>query len=98
MFTIKKHFHLITMLCFLTASLSLQHLWAEERFSKKTLPDQQNAEEKKEIVPTQNQPQISLDSTQYDAGEVYEGDVIVHAFTVRNTGTAQLNIEKVKAG
>ena len=98
MFTIKKHFHLITMLCFLTAALSIQHLWAEERFSKKTLPDQQSAEEKQEKASTQNQPQISIDSTQYDAGEVYEGDVIVHAFTVRNTGTAQLNIEKVKAG
>jgi hypothetical protein len=31
-------------------------------------------------------------------GEVYEGNTIVHAFAIKNTGTAELNINKVKAG
>ncbi len=95
MFTVKKHFHLIVMLCFLTISLSFQYLWAKETLKNKT--DKQRAEEKQEKAPGQKQPKISFDSIKYDAGEVYEGDVIIHAFSVQNTGTAQLNIKKVKA-
>ena len=49
-------------------------------------------------VPAENQPRISFDSISYDAGEVWEGDVVSHTFTVKNTGTAQLNIAKVKPG
>jgi len=97
MFTIKKHFHIITIFCFLAASASFHYLWAKET-PKNTTPDKQKAEEKQEKASKQDQPQISLNSTKYDAGEVYEGDVIRHDFTVKNTGTAQLNIEKVKAG
>ena len=53
------------------------------------------AEEK---ASAQAQPQISFDSTSYDAGEVWEGDKVSHAFTVKNTGAAQLDITKVKPG
>ena len=97
MLTIKKHFHIITIFCFLAASSSFHYLWAEEKL-KDTLPDKQKAEGKHEKAPQEDQPKISLASTQYDAGEIYEGDVLMHDFTVKNTGTAQLNIEKVKAG
>ena len=97
MLTAKKYSHLITVFCFLAVSSSFHYLWAKET-QKNTTPDKQKAEEKQEKVPKQDQPQISLNSTKYDAGEVYEGDVIIHDFTVKNTGTAQLNIEKVKAG
>ncbi len=44
------------------------------------------------------QPHITIDAPEYDAGEVWENEDIVHAFTVRNTGTAQLDITNVKAG
>ena len=64
---------------------------------KKT-SEQQQAERKKEQVSTKNQAQISLDSTHYDAGEIWEGKEVVHTFTIKNTGTAQLNIKKVDAG
>jgi len=97
MFTIKKYFCLATVLCFVTTSFFLQYLWAEEAL-KKTPLDQQKAKGKQEKVPAQNNPRITLDSIQYDAGEVYEGDEIVHAFIVKNEGTAQLNIKKVEAG
>ena len=58
----------------------------------------QKVESKQEQAPTENQPQISLDSNHYDLGEVWEGDEIAHTFTVKNTGTAQLNIKNVGAG
>jgi hypothetical protein len=45
-----------------------------------------------------NQPHITIDAPDYDAGEVWENEDIVHAFIVRNTGTAQLDITNVKAG
>jgi len=43
-------------------------------------------------------PHIVIDAAQYDVGEIYEGETIVHAFTVKNTGTAELSIKDVKAG
>lgn len=95
MFTVKKYLF-IFMLCFLTCSLFFHYLWAEETL-KKTPPDQQRDENQQEQVYT-NKPKISLDSIHYDVGEVYEGDEAVHTFTVKNTGTAQLNIAKVRAG
>jgi len=72
-------------------------MWAEET-QKKAPFDQQKGENTQFKDPTQNQPKLTLNSIQYDAGEVYEGNVIVHDFIVKNTGKAQLNIEKVKAG
>jgi len=64
---------------------------------KKT-SEQQQAESTQEQVSTKNQAQISLDSTNYDAGEIWEGDELVHTFHIKNTGTAELNIKKVSAG
>jgi len=64
----------------------------------KGAPEQQKSESKKEQVTKENQPQISLDSTHYDAGEIWEGDEIVHTFTAKNIGTAQLNIKYVQPG
>lgn len=44
------------------------------------------------------QPQIAIESPSFDAGEVWEGEDIAHAFTVTNTGKAELQIINVKAG
>lgn len=43
-------------------------------------------------------PSISFDASTYDAGEVWEGDVVSHDFIVKNTGTAELTIKSVKPG
>ena len=65
----------------------------------KKAPEQQKSQSTQEKqVSTKNQAQISLDFTHYDAGEVWEGDEVFHTFTIKNTGTAQLNIKKVGAG
>ena len=93
---VKKHFFIL-VLCFIITSLSFHHLWAEDEL-KKSASDQQKGGNQQEQVYTEKQPKISLDSAQYDVGEIYEGDIAVHTFTVKNTGTAQLNISKVKAG
>ncbi len=77
---IRKCFYMIVTFCFLTASLSLHPLWAEEKAS------------------AQGHPKISFDATNYNAGEVWEGDKVSHAFTVKNIGAAQLDIAKVKPG
>ena len=66
--------------------------------AKKSSEQQQAERTQGQQVSTKNQPQISLDATHYDAGEVWEGDEVFHTFTVKNTGTAQLNIKKVRAG
>ena len=86
MLNVKKCIHLCIVVLLATALFPLNSLWAEEKAEKSTAAGEQD------------QPHISLDSTRFDAGEVDEGAVIVHGFTVKNTGTAPLNIEKVKAG
>ncbi len=44
------------------------------------------------------QPHIVVDASDYDAGEIWENETLIHTFVVRNTGTAQLDITQVKAG
>ena len=97
MCAVKKYFYLIGVFCFLVASSSL-HLWAKEGSQGKASSEQQKAEGRQEQAPAQNQPRISFDAINFDAGEVWEGEKVVHTFTVKNTGTAELNISKVKAG
>ena len=76
---------LSVVFCFLIAWLSFQ-VWAKEK------PDEETQ------GSLQNSPVIFLDSTSYDAGEVWEGDVVSHDFSVKNTGTSELIISKVKPG
>ncbi len=90
MFQVKKYFCFIVSFCFLTASLFL-YAWAEAGSGEK-------ASERQKTGSQQKQPRISFDSTLYDVGEVWEGDDVVHTFTVKNTGTAQLAISKVRTG
>ena len=83
---VKKCIHLSTAVFLVAALFPCSNLWAEEKAETST------------AAGKQDQPHLSLDTTRFDAGEVDEGAVIVHSFTVKNTGTAPLNIEKVKAG
>jgi hypothetical protein len=43
-------------------------------------------------------PRIEILVTDYDFGEMFRQDKYVHAFTVKNRGTADLVIEDVKPG
>jgi hypothetical protein len=92
----KKYLCVIALLCALTISLSFR-LWAECEVEK-PVSNQQHDKSMQEQMPTQNQPKISFDYFNYDAGEVYEGENVIHTFTVKNTGTAQLEIERVNTG
>ena len=96
MFVTRKCLYLVFMLCFLISSFSF-HLLAEEA-TKKAAPNRKQDKSQQEQVSAQGHPKISFDSTSYDAGEVWEGDKVSHTFNVKNTGTSQLDIEKVKAG
>ena len=90
---------LLMIVCFLATSLSFRPVSAEEGMIKATVKKKQV-----ETVPedpqssSEEQPTITFDNTTYDAGEVWEGDVVTHSFTVKNTGTAVLNINNVKPG
>ena len=97
MFDVRKCVYLVVMFCFLIVPLSFQ-VWAEEELKKIATSERQKAENQQEQAPAQNQPQISFDNTKYNAGEVWEGEEVSHTFIVKNTGTAQLNINKVRAG
>ena len=85
MYRTRKYVCQMVVFCFLIVPLSSK-VWAEEK-----------ADEEAPVL-LKELPHISFDSTSYDAGEVWEGDEVVHDFTVKNTGTAELNIARVKPG
>ena len=87
---------IIMMLSFLATSLLFSSVNAKEPMIKATVK-----KKPVESTPEQlsgDQPTISFDATTFDAGEVWEGDTVSHSFTVKNTGTAVLNINNVKPG
>lgn len=43
-------------------------------------------------------PEIYIENPSYDAGDVMEGTVIEHVFTVQNRGEEILDIRKVSPG
>jgi hypothetical protein len=43
-------------------------------------------------------PSMVLDETDFDAGQVIQGELIKHAFTVQNSGDQALEIHKVNPG
>ena len=47
------------------------------------------------VAPAQAAPRVVVDQSVYDAGEVPQDKPIAHAFSLRNTGDADLTI-KVK--
>ena len=96
MFTGKKCVFIV-MLCFLTTLLFVPCIGAQES-SEKTPPNPSGPESTGGKVSEGNQPHMTIDAADYDAGELHEGARIVHAFTIKNTGTAELVIEEVKAG
>ena len=49
-------------------------------------------------APAKGVPVTHFDSTLYNFPTVVEGVVITHAFTLKNLGSADLKVEKVKTG
>lgn len=45
-----------------------------------------------------SRPEIYIENNSYDAGNVMEGSVIEHVFTVYNRGGETLNIRRIKPG
>ena len=89
---------LVMIMCFLATSLSFRPVSADEGMIKATVKKKKVETVQEEPQSSEEQPTISFDNTTYDAGEVYEGDTVTHTFTVKNTGTAVLNIKNVKPG
>ncbi|KPJ55526.1 MAG: hypothetical protein AMJ42_06695, partial [Deltaproteobacteria bacterium DG_8] len=46
----------------------------------------------------ENLPEIFLETTEHDAGIVYQGAVVTHPFIVKNKGKGDLLIKKVRPG
>jgi quercetin dioxygenase-like cupin family protein len=79
---VRKCVCLIVTVFFLSGPLTFQ-VWAG--------PPQEQA-------VSSEKPRLVFDATTHDAGEVWEGEVVSHSFVVKNTGTAELTINKVKPG
>lgn len=59
---------------------------------------QPDTESKKSQTTSGGQPQLVIASPTHDGGEVWEGEELIHAFTIKNSGAAELTIKDVKAG
>ena len=46
-------------------------------------------------VPTGKQPKVVFDRTEFDFGEIEAGEEVEHVYTFKNTGEANLVVEKV---
>jgi len=57
----------------------------------------QQAEQKPDGTAA-GQPVLTIAEPSFDAGVVKEGDIVIHSFIVKNTGTAVLNIDSVRPG
>jgi hypothetical protein len=96
MFDVRRCFCLMVVVCFLGGLLTLQ-VWAKEG-QKQGAPTLNKSAAQQEQSASAEKPSISFDASTYDAGEVWEGDEVSHAFIVKNTGTAELTIQSVKPG
>ena len=79
----------IALLIFGVAS---QGLAAQGQNPKPSVGESQAAPQAKEG------PRILIEEAVHDFGEVYEGATVDHGFTVKNTGSAVLNISQVRPG
>ena len=96
MVDVRKCVCLSLVVCFLSGLL-VSPVWAEEGVKQGT-PTLNKSKAQQEQASSAEKPRISFDAITYDAGEVWEGDVVSHDFIVKNTGTAELVIESVKPG
>jgi len=49
-------------------------------------------------IANQDQPEIFIETSEYDAGEFYEGTEVTHYFIIKNKGKGELRINKVQSG
>ena len=96
MFDVRRCVCVALMICFLSGLLTFQvRAEAAEQQGTPTLNTSAAQEEQASVA---EKPSISFDASTYNAGEVWEGDVVSHDFIVKNTGTAELTIKSVKPG
>ena len=62
--------------------------------SKNTAIEKKQQTEKK----SEKQPQIVIETKEYNVGAIYEGAVATHDFTIKNKGDGDLLIKRVKPG
>ena len=49
-------------------------------------------------VAPEDEPVVEIPSPRYDAGSHWQGEVVTHAFEVKNSGKGELKILRVKPG
>ena len=93
---------LLIIACFVANFLVLPQLYAQKPKINVTVTPKSEVNSPKVESPkgkiSGNQPAIVIEQRQFDAGEVWEGDMVTHSFVVKNTGKAELNISNVKPG
>ncbi len=86
----------LLMVSFCVGILCVTHSFSQEKpaiSATKPAVTQQQPE-----VANEDQPEIFIETSEHDAGAIYEGTEVTHSFIVKNKGKGELRINKVKPG
>lgn len=79
--------------------LASGHVWAQTPTTTGNSGDSPKSIDLRDVPQDDTDPElttISFNETSYDFGEIVQGDVVKHTFTLTNTGDAPLKLESVK--
>jgi hypothetical protein len=97
---VKDLLRIMRVHCLCTAVLFLAFSTATVSYAQqKSAADKEPAtKEQKPEATSAQKPAMEIDVIEHDAGEVFEGTLVKHDFTVKNMGKADLLIKKVNPG
>ena len=96
MFRVKRMGNIVLLVL---AIIVVPRVFAQADQPVQIITVQQNRENPSQLqVPAAEKPEIFIPRPNYDAGEVWEGDEVIHTFIIENRGTALLEIAKVNPG
>ena len=67
----------------------------KENSPSESIQKTETGTDKGETIPV---PDMVLENNEYDAGDMYEGEPVAHAFIIKNQGKGDLVIQSVKPG
>ena len=90
------------MVCFFAVSLFLGIFCVDPSVTQEK-PDAASLnaapnEKQQPKIESGNQPEIFIEKTEHDAGDIYESSEAEHSFIVKNKGKGDLLINKVQPG
>ena len=82
----------------IVAALVLVSCGSRHASAQQTVFDKPASETSQNASQASQLPRLQIDETSFDFGTVDEGEIVRHAFKVRNLGSGELQIARVNPG